>query len=65
MSFIDDELRSLCDRRIRDVSEITRPIAKPQNQKKRYLVRLDRPDKHWKFSSADIRERSFWGDYRP
>jgi PPK2 family polyphosphate:nucleotide phosphotransferase len=34
-----------------------------KEQKKRFLGRLDKPDKHWKFSSADIRERSFWGDY--
>ena len=32
-------------------------------QKKRFMQRLDRPQKHWKFSSADIRERGFWGDY--
>ncbi len=34
-----------------------------KEQKKRFLERLDRPAKHWKFSSADIRERRFWGDY--
>ena len=27
------------------------------------MARLDKPRKHWKFSSADIRERGFWGDY--
>jgi polyphosphate kinase 2 (PPK2 family) len=27
------------------------------------MERLDRPDKHWKFSTADVRERRFWGDY--
>ena len=32
-------------------------------QKKRFMARLDKPRKHWKFSSADIRERGFWGDY--
>jgi PPK2 family polyphosphate:nucleotide phosphotransferase len=32
-------------------------------QKRRFMQRLDRPQKHWKFSSADIRERGFWGDY--
>jgi PPK2 family polyphosphate:nucleotide phosphotransferase len=34
-----------------------------KEQKKRFMARLDRPEKHWKFSSADIRERGFWGDY--
>lgn len=32
-------------------------------QKKRFLARLDEPDKNWKFSSADIAERKRWGDY--
>jgi PPK2 family polyphosphate:nucleotide phosphotransferase len=34
-----------------------------EEQKKRFMARLDKPRKHWKFSSADIRERGFWGDY--
>ena len=32
-------------------------------QKKRFLERLDRPDKNWKFSVNDARERGFWNDY--
>jgi PPK2 family polyphosphate:nucleotide phosphotransferase len=34
-----------------------------EEQKRRFMQRLDRPQKHWKFSSADIRERGFWDDY--
>jgi PPK2 family polyphosphate:nucleotide phosphotransferase len=34
-----------------------------EEQKRRFMERLDKPRKHWKFSSADIRERGFWGDY--
>ena len=34
-----------------------------KEQKKRFMERLDRPEKHWKFSAADIRERRFWDDY--
>jgi polyphosphate kinase 2 (PPK2 family) len=34
-----------------------------QEQKKRFLDRLDNPDKNWKFSAADVRERKFWNDY--
>jgi len=34
-----------------------------EEQKKRFMERLDRPDKHWKFSPSDVHERSFWGDY--
>lgn len=34
-----------------------------KEQKKRFLERLDSPEKHWKFSQADIDERDFWDDY--
>jgi PPK2 family polyphosphate:nucleotide phosphotransferase len=34
-----------------------------KEQKKRFLERLDRPEKQWKFSASDVRERKFWGDY--
>ena len=27
------------------------------------MDRLDRSDKHWKFSASDVHERKFWGDY--
>jgi PPK2 family polyphosphate:nucleotide phosphotransferase len=33
-------------------------------QKKRLESRLDNPDKRWKFSSADIKERAFWDGYQ-
>jgi len=33
-------------------------------QKRRFLERLEDPQKHWKFSSADIRERECWDDYQ-
>lgn len=32
-------------------------------QKKRFLQRIDEPEKNWKFSIADIEERKFWHDY--
>ncbi len=32
-------------------------------QKKRFLERLDNPEKHWKFSEADLAEREHWDDY--
>jgi polyphosphate kinase 2 (PPK2 family) len=34
-----------------------------QEQKKRFLDRLDHPEKNWKFSSADVRERQYWHEY--
>jgi polyphosphate kinase 2 (PPK2 family) len=27
------------------------------------MDRLDKPDKNWKFSAADVRERGYWDDY--
>jgi PPK2 family polyphosphate:nucleotide phosphotransferase len=33
-------------------------------QKKRFLGRLDDPQKNWKFSMADIEERGYWKDYQ-
>src|SRR6266511_4045924 len=32
-------------------------------QKKRFLERLETPEKHWKFSASDLAERAFWKDY--
>ena len=32
-------------------------------QRKRFLERLDRPEKHWKFSAADLAERGHWDEY--
>jgi len=32
-------------------------------QKKRFLERIDNPQKNWKFSSDDVREREYWDDY--
>lgn len=32
-------------------------------QKKRFLQRIDTPEKNWKFSDSDVRERVFWDDY--
>jgi PPK2 family polyphosphate:nucleotide phosphotransferase len=34
-----------------------------EEQRKRFLDRIDEPDKNWKFSLADIEERKFWKEY--
>ena len=34
-----------------------------KEQKKRFLERLDTPEKHWKFAEADVRERGHWDEY--
>ena len=35
-----------------------------KEQKRRFLERLEEPEKNWKFSAADIRERKYWDDYQ-
>ena len=35
-----------------------------KEQKNRFLARLEEPEKNWKFSAADIRERQCWDDYQ-
>jgi PPK2 family polyphosphate:nucleotide phosphotransferase len=34
-----------------------------EQQKKRFMKRLDTPQKNWKFSASDVHERKFWDDY--
>ena len=34
-----------------------------EEQRKRFLARIDEPEKNWKFSQADIEERKFWKEY--
>jgi PPK2 family polyphosphate:nucleotide phosphotransferase len=35
-----------------------------EEQRRRFLKRIDRPEKNWKFSPADVRERRYWDDYQ-
>jgi len=35
----------------------------PAEQRRRFLARIDEPEKNWKFSLADIQERRFWKQY--
>ena len=34
-----------------------------EEQRKRFLARIDEPDKNWKFSLGDLQERELWSDY--
>jgi polyphosphate kinase 2 (PPK2 family) len=34
-----------------------------EEQRRRFLKRIDKPEKNWKFNAADIEERRFWDDY--
>jgi PPK2 family polyphosphate:nucleotide phosphotransferase len=64
------------DQRFKDISNFERYLTRngvvvrkfflhlsKAEQKKRFLARLDRPDKNWKFSVNDAKERGFWNDY--
>ena len=35
-----------------------------EEQRRRFLARIDEPEKNWKFAAADVRERAFWDDYQ-
>jgi PPK2 family polyphosphate:nucleotide phosphotransferase len=34
-----------------------------EEQKRRFLERIERPDKNWKFSTTDVQERAYWDEY--
>src|SRR5262249_10965983 len=34
-----------------------------EEQRRRFLARIEEPEKNWKFSADDVRERRFWDDY--
>jgi PPK2 family polyphosphate:nucleotide phosphotransferase len=36
----------------------------PEEQRLRFLERVNRPDKHWKFAASDVLEREYWDDYQ-
>jgi PPK2 family polyphosphate:nucleotide phosphotransferase len=59
---INDWERYLVDNGIR-VVKLFLNVSKDE-QRKRFLERIDRPDKNWKFSAADVRERASWDDYQ-
>lgn len=35
-----------------------------EEQRKRFLARIDEPEKNWKFSASDLAERAYWDDYQ-
>ena len=64
------------DDRLQDIAAFERYLARNgvlilkfflnvsrKEQKRRFLERLDHPDKNWKFSAADVKERAHWKDY--
>ena len=69
--------KSIWDERYEDIRNVERYLVRngvlirkfflhvsKKEQKKRFLERLDNPDKNWKFSMADAKERAYWDDYQ-
>jgi PPK2 family polyphosphate:nucleotide phosphotransferase len=65
------------DRRFREINDWERYLVENgirvvkvhlnlsrREQAQRFLKRIERPEKNWKFSMGDIREREHWGEYR-
>jgi PPK2 family polyphosphate:nucleotide phosphotransferase len=59
---INDWERYLVDNGIH-VVKVMLNLSK-REQAKRFLKRIDHPEKNWKFSASDARERQFWDDYQ-
>jgi PPK2 family polyphosphate:nucleotide phosphotransferase len=68
--------KDIWDRRHKDIRSFERYLAhngflvlkfflhvSKKEQKRRFLERIDQPDKNWKFSSSDVKARGFWDDY--
>jgi PPK2 family polyphosphate:nucleotide phosphotransferase len=59
---INDWERYLTDNGFRIV-KVFLNVSK-EEQRRRFLARIDEPEKNWKFSADDARERRFWDDYQ-
>ena len=68
--------RKVWDRRLDDITAFERYLAhngvlilkfflnvSRKEQKRRFMERLDQPEKNWKFSAADVKERAHWNNY--
>lgn len=67
-NFWKDRYRSITDLEKHLYSNGTRIIKiflhlSKEEQRNRFLERIDDPDKNWKFSISDIHERKYWDDY--
>jgi PPK2 family polyphosphate:nucleotide phosphotransferase len=76
---LPDEVKypDIWERRYRQIREFERYISEngiipvkfflhlsKEEQKRRFLRRLERPEKNWKFSAADLKEREYWDKYQ-
>jgi PPK2 family polyphosphate:nucleotide phosphotransferase len=59
---INDWERYLTDNGIRIVKLFLN--VSREEQRRRFLQRIEDPERHWKFSASDARERRFWDDYQ-
>jgi len=68
--------KSIWDERLSDIGHFEDYLARQgtivlkfflnvsrKEQKKRFMERLDKPEKNWKFSASDVQERQYWDDY--
>jgi PPK2 family polyphosphate:nucleotide phosphotransferase len=68
--------KNIWDERFQDIRNIEKYLSRngtiirkfflhvsKEEQKKRFLERIDRPEKNWKFEYADVKEREYWDDY--
>ncbi len=71
-----DDLETIWKNRYRSIVELERHLHRngtrivkfflhlsKDEQRKRFLDRIDEPSKNWKFSEGDLKEREFWPDY--
>jgi PPK2 family polyphosphate:nucleotide phosphotransferase len=72
----DPAKKKFWDARYKDINSFERHLSRngtvilkfflnlsQEEQRKRFLERVKDPDKHWKFSSSDLQERSHWDEY--
>lgn len=69
--------KTIWDDRLEDIANFEKYLARngvsvikfylhlsQEEQKKRFLARIEKPEKNWKFDSGDIKERGHWAEYR-
>ena len=74
---VKDITPAFWNRRYRQINQFERTVSEngtvilkfflhlsKEEQRSRFLERIDNPEKNWKFSYADIRERHYWDDYQ-
>lgn len=68
--------KAIWDERLKSIRDMERHLARngtvvlkfwlnvsKDEQRERFLARIDEPESNWKFSASDVHERGFWDDY--